>query len=310
MRKTAALLLALSLFLSMTACSAESEKKENIPASVPAAQTPFPGATAEEAYARVLIERAPYACWRCDLNGDGETELILGFGESEASKMLEFYAYDGTGAVQVGEMGGSHRVLYRNLRDGGLVVHYGHMGVESVEYVGMLAGRLVITTAVEEHEAPNGYTREFFWGALPDGLHPGPSAAETDEALRRFAQTQTFGGDPALLRCWLCDLDGDGRNELIVRTANYEADAMLHLYVLSAGEAVQVGELPGAHSKVYENTRDGGITVFYGHMGAEHAVNVRLVGDVPVTQTAFEVREATGGYTVLENWRELPDCRE
>lgn len=99
-----------------------------------------------------------------DMDGDGVAEIITRAGNCEADAMLSVYACEEGGARLVGTAPGSNCQLWSHA-DGGLVVQYGHMGVEQVDRLTIEDGALHTTRLIEQHEVEE-YTQSAAWLSL------------------------------------------------------------------------------------------------------------------------------------------------
>ncbi len=99
-----------------------------------------------------------------DMDGDGAAEIITRSGNCEADAMLSVYACEEGGARLIGTAPGSSCRLWAHV-DGGMVVQYGHMGVEQVDWVTLEDGALHTTQLIEQHEVEE-YTQSKDWISL------------------------------------------------------------------------------------------------------------------------------------------------
>ena len=105
---------------------------------------------------------------------------------------------------------------------------------------------------------------------------------------------------------YLLDMDGDGVAEIITRSGNCEADAMLSVYACEEGGARLISTAPGSNCRLWAHV-DGGMFVQYGHMGVEQVDWVTLEdGALHTTQLIkqHEVEE----YTQSTDWISVEPC--
>ena len=77
-----------------------------------------------------------------DIDGDEAEELLVLTGDSEAEKMITVYTYEDK-AVNCGEIGASHTVLYEMNKKAYLLKVNGHMGFETVFSISLKDGKVV-----------------------------------------------------------------------------------------------------------------------------------------------------------------------
>ena len=99
-----------------------------------------------------------------DMDGDGVEEIITRSGSCEADAELAVYVCEAGGARLVGTLSGSNSQILAHV-NGGMVVHYGHMGVEQVELVTLENGALHTTTLIAQQEVAE-YTESPDWTPL------------------------------------------------------------------------------------------------------------------------------------------------
>ena len=106
-----------------------------------------------------------------------------------------------------------------------------------------------------------------------------------------YQYEETMGGD--YLDYGLCDLDGDGILELIVKEGTCEADFVWRVYTISETGAKDVGSFGGSHSLLYTDSEPGLLCV-YGQMGHEEIVRVTYDGEYITLQTLISQDLAPG----------------
>ncbi|MDD6887986.1 MAG: PT domain-containing protein [bacterium] len=99
-----------------------------------------------------------------DMDGDGVEEIITRSGSCEADAELAVYVCEAGGARLVGTLSGSNSQVLAHV-NGGMVVHYGHMGVEQVDLVTLENGALHTTTLIAQQEVAE-YTESPDWTPL------------------------------------------------------------------------------------------------------------------------------------------------
>lgn len=77
-----------------------------------------------------------------DIDGDEAEELLVLTGDSEAEKMITVYTYEDK-AVNCGEIGASHTVLYEMNKKAYLLKVNGHMGFETIYSISLKDGKVV-----------------------------------------------------------------------------------------------------------------------------------------------------------------------
>ena len=97
-----------------------------------------------------------------------------------------------------------------------------------------------------------------------------------------YKYEETMGGD--YLEYGLCDLDGDGVYELIVKEGTCEADFVWRVYTIGETGAKDVGSFGGSHSVLYTDAEPG-VLCAYGQMGHEEIVRVNYDGQYISLQT-------------------------
>ena len=99
-----------------------------------------------------------------DMDGDGVEEIITRSGSCEADAELAVYVCEAGGARLIGTLSGSNSQVLAHV-NGGMVVHYGHMGVEQVDLVTLENGALRTTTLIAQQEVAE-YTESPDWTPL------------------------------------------------------------------------------------------------------------------------------------------------
>ena len=99
-----------------------------------------------------------------DMDGDGVEEIITRSGSCEADAELAVYVCEAGGARLIGTLSGSNSQILAHV-NGGMVVHYGHMGVEQVDLVTLENGALRTTTLIAQQEVAE-YTESPDWTPL------------------------------------------------------------------------------------------------------------------------------------------------
>ncbi|MGM9661915.1 MAG: hypothetical protein ACI3WR_02350 [Oscillospiraceae bacterium] len=87
-----------------------------------------------------------------DMDDDGAAEIIILGGTCEADAVLLVYTYVNGVYEQAGSTDGSHCSLCGNSKDGGLTVHHGTQGVESVDWLILENKELVEEEIMAPHE--------------------------------------------------------------------------------------------------------------------------------------------------------------
>ena len=106
-----------------------------------------------------------------------------------------------------------------------------------------------------------------------------------------YRYEEYMGGD--YLDYGLCDLDGDGILELIVKEGTNEADFVWRVYTIGEIGAKDVGSFGGGHSVLYTDSEPGLLCV-YGQMGHEEIVRVTYDGQYISLQTLVSQDLASG----------------
>ena len=106
-----------------------------------------------------------------------------------------------------------------------------------------------------------------------------------------YQYEETMGSD--YLDYGLCDLDGDGVYEMIVKEGTCEADFVWRVYTISETGAKDVGSFGGSHSLLYTDDEPGLLCV-YGQMGHEEIVRVNYDGQYISLQTLVSQDLAPG----------------
>ena len=106
-----------------------------------------------------------------------------------------------------------------------------------------------------------------------------------------YRYEEYMGGD--YLDYGLCDLDGDGILELIVKEGTNEADFVWRVYTIGEIGAKDVGSFGGGHSVLYTDGEPGLLCV-YGQMGHEEIVRVNYDGQYISLQTLVSQDLASG----------------
>ena len=106
-----------------------------------------------------------------------------------------------------------------------------------------------------------------------------------------YQYEETMGSD--YLDYGLCDLDGDGVYEMIVKEGTCEADFVWRVYTISETGAKDVGSFGGSHSVLYTDDEPGLLCV-YGQMGHEEIVRVSYDGQYLSLQTLVSQDLAPG----------------
>lgn len=101
-----------------------------------------------------------------------------------------------------------------------------------------------------------------------------------DSTISKYEEDMCY----AYLDYGLCDLDGDGILELIIKEGTCEADYVWRIYTISETGAKDVGSFGGGHSALYTDAEPGLLCV-YGQMGHEEVVRVTYDGQYISVQT-------------------------
>ncbi len=178
---------------------------------------------------------------------------------------------------------------------------------------------------------------EVLFGSMEEEPTPSPTPLEAlyydysdyKNVLRdtEYEYEEYMGGD--YLEYGLCDLDGDGILEMIVKEGTSEADFLWRVYTIGETGAKDVGSFGGGHSLLYTDAEPGVLCV-YGQMGHEEIVRVTYDGQYISLSTLISQDLADGEeyskpgspvatypigdpsfipYTMTEN-SSLLDCRE
>ena len=99
-----------------------------------------------------------------DMDGDGVAEIITRSGSCEADAELAVYVCEAGGARLIGTLSGSNSQILAHV-NGGMVVHYGHMGVEQGDLGTLENGALHTTTLIAQQEVAE-YTESPDWTPL------------------------------------------------------------------------------------------------------------------------------------------------
>ncbi len=78
-----------------------------------------------------------------DIDNDKKADLILKVGTCEADVRYMIYQYKKGKAVKVAESGAGHSALCAYPNNKGIVVHWGHMGYESLSVAKLINGKMV-----------------------------------------------------------------------------------------------------------------------------------------------------------------------
>lgn len=87
-----------------------------------------------------------------DMDDNGTEEIIVLGGTCEADAVLLVYTYVNGVYEQVGSTNGSHCSLCGNSKDGGLTVHHGIQGVESIDWLILENKELIEEEIIAPHE--------------------------------------------------------------------------------------------------------------------------------------------------------------
>ena len=118
------------------------------------------GVTWQGAYAPVVAELAENSgeddlygsFYLYDLDADGTPELITMTGTCEADATFTFYTAGDTGAELLGTAAAGHCLLCGYSAKHTVALHYGHMGIESVDLAEYDGAALAFTTLVAERD--------------------------------------------------------------------------------------------------------------------------------------------------------------
>ena len=110
-----------------------------------------------------------------------------------------------------------------------------------------------------------------------------------DSTISKYEEDMCY----AYLDYGLCDLDGDGILELIIKEGTCEADYVWRIYTISETGAKDVGSFGGGHSALYTDSEPGLLCV-YGQMGHEEIVRVTYDGQYISVQTLISQDLAAG----------------
>lgn len=91
----------------------------------------------------------------------------------------------------------------------------------------------------------------------------------------------------------LCDLDGDGVLEMIVKEGTCEADFVWRVYTISETGAKDVGSFGGSHSILYTDAEPG-LLCQHGQMGHEEIERITYDGQYISVQTLISQDLAPG----------------
>lgn len=106
-----------------------------------------------------------------------------------------------------------------------------------------------------------------------------------------YKYEEYMGGD--YLEYGLCDMDGDGILELIVKEGTSEADFVWRVYTISETGAKDVGSFGGSHSVLYTDSEPG-ILCAHGQMGHEEIERITYDGQYISVQTLISQDLADG----------------
>ena len=114
----------------------------------------------QDAYAPVVAELAENSgeddlygsFYLYDLDADGTPELITMTGTCEADALYTFYTAGDTGARNIGTADAGHCLLCGYSAKHTVALHYGHMGVESVDLAEYDGAALAFTSLVAERD--------------------------------------------------------------------------------------------------------------------------------------------------------------
>ena len=106
-----------------------------------------------------------------------------------------------------------------------------------------------------------------------------------------YKYEEYMGGE--YLEYGLCDMDGDGILELIVKEGTCEADFVWRVYTISETGAKDVGSFGGSHSVLYTDSEPGLLCV-HGQMGHEEIERITYDGQYISVQTLISQDLADG----------------
>lgn len=103
---------------------------------------------------------------------------------------------------------------------------------------------------------------------------------------------------------YVYDIDNNGVEEVIIPTGEIEADKIIYIFEYKDKKFTQIGMLPGSHRVIYGNSKDGGLLLCFGQMGAEMIDSITLKNGTLTTTNIIEMREVSK-YTKLDYEVEL-----
>lgn len=103
---------------------------------------------------------------------------------------------------------------------------------------------------------------------------------------------------------YVYDIDNNGVEEVIIPTGEIEADKAIYVFEYKDKKFTQIGMLPGSHRVIYGNSKDGGLLLCFGQMGAEMIDSITLKNGTLTTTNIIEMREVSK-YTKLDYEVEL-----
>ena len=93
-----------------------------------------------------------------DIDNNGEDEIIIIAGTCEADATLIVYKYQNGTYVQAGSTSGGHCSLCDNSKDGGIIIHYGSQGYESINSLNLTNETIQIEQIIPERQVYENYT--------------------------------------------------------------------------------------------------------------------------------------------------------
>ena len=252
---------------------------------------------------KTLEDLLAYALY--DIDGDGTDELIV--QTWIGCDGWQFYTMTDSGAVLAGELYAHNSQLFVG-EDGSFLLETAHSGYEALDRLTLKGAELEKELLYEGEDIFDTYadrvTRLEFKPVItaPTESESKPEAKPNTPADPNPAETpeQTPEFSPSLytrlVRRWqgqngvyyaLHDMDGDGKEELLVMSGTCEADFEWTVYTPSGSGITELGRFTGFHSILFPRA-EGGVYCMTGQMMYEVIYVVTVEGHGLNVVTEFE----------------------